>query len=414
LIEQHGALCNQLVTKSRDVAIAGADADVAQQARDVDAVIEAEQRGAIRALAVDHAVEQRVAHAGEHRSDRVAEQHAERLLASDERLEPRAHAVGVRRDRTQRERGWNLTEPPRLASGVQPCVALALRELATQLPTEAKQMRHVQVRMHRACREVMESELSRVIASGDAMLFTGAGFSVDARDAAGEPLPDSRGMARDLWRIAFGDDAGEPDESTLADLYDVALAHAPEQLAAYLARRLRVGDGRLPPYYAAWFAAPWRRIYTLNVDDLERAVQAQFELPRPLRSVSAIGGAAAPDPRTLDVVHLNGLVGGDVTEVTFSTLQYAARLCGRDRAYEQLAVDLTQAPFVFVGTTLDEVTLWKHLEVQRQKTGGRHRAPALPRSFLISRSLPRARQVLLATCNIEWVRGTVDSVLTRS
>jgi len=260
----------------------------------------------------------------------------------------------------------------------------------------------------------METELSRVIASGEAMLFTGAGFSVDARDAAGEPLPDSRGMARDLWGIAFGADAGDPDDSSLADLYDVALARAPEPLAAYLARRLRVGEARLPEYYRAWFSAPWRRIYTLNVDDLERAVQAQFELPRRLRSVSAIGGGAPADPRVLDVVHLNGLIGGDLTEVTFSTLQYAARLCGRDRTYEQLAADLMQAPFVFVGTTLDEVTLWKHLEVQRQKSGGRDRAPPLPRSFLISPQLPRARQLLLASCNIEWVRGTVDAVLTRS
>jgi hypothetical protein len=271
--------------------------------------------------------------------------------------------------------------------------------------------------MQRACRMVRRvhrtagmgaslDELAGVIGSGEAMLFTGAGFSAGARDLEGKPLPDSEHMLRELWPIVFDTDA--PDDSSLPDLYDAALLRAPERLHDYVAARLRVGDHALPRHYAAWFAAPWRRIYTLNVDDLERAVARQFTLPRHLRSVSALSGEPrGSEPDALDVVHLNGLAGEAARELTFSTMQYASRLCSRDREYERLVSDLERAPFVFVGTTLDEVVLWQHIELRRRAAGDwARRSP----SFLISPSLSRARQVLLESLGIQWIRATIEVI----
>ena len=254
-------------------------------------------------------------------------------------------------------------------------------------------------------------ELAGVIGSGDAMLFTGAGFSASARDLEGNPLPTSAQMIREVWPLVF--DTDEPDDSSLPDLYDAALLRVPERLRAYVASRLRIGDHELPDHYAAWFAAPWRRIYTLNIDDLERAVARQYRLPRRLRSVSALcrePGAADPDARDpvpLDVVHLNGLAGEAVDELTFSTMQYASRLCSRDREYERLVTDLERAPFVFVGTTLDEVVLWQHVELHRRANGD---APRRPPSYLISTSLTRARRVLLESLGIRWIRSTIEAL----
>jgi hypothetical protein len=251
---------------------------------------------------------------------------------------------------------------------------------------------------------MMASVLAATIARGDAMLFTGAGFSSDARDLEGNPLPDGRQMVAELWPLVFGD--AEIDDSSLPDLYDAALLLANGSLSDYLMRRLRVGDAPLPAHYAKWFSAPWRRIYTLNVDDLECAVQRQFRLPRALRSVSAIAPDRSParEDGAIDVVHLNGLAGADATGLTFSTMQYAARLCARDREYECLAQDLHAAPFVFAGTTLDEVVLWQHLELQRMQRG---EIAARPRSFLVSSSLSRARRVLLESLQIQWIQGTI-------
>lgn len=252
-------------------------------------------------------------------------------------------------------------------------------------------------------------EIAKVIRSGDALLFTGAGFSADARDRQGNPLPDSAQMSHELWQLLFGED--EHDGSSLPDLYDVALLRAPDQLRTYVGRRLRIGDGDLPGHYASWFAAPWRRIYTLNVDDLEVAVQRQFALPRALRSVSAIAPQRSPAIEgSVDVVHLNGMAGADASELTFSTMQYAQRLCARDPEYTRLVDDLESAPFVFAGTTLDEVILWQHLELHRRKNG--RPTPSAP-SFLISPALSRARRVLLESMSIRWVPATIAEIAER-
>ncbi len=265
------------------------------------------------------------------------------------------------------------------------------------------------------------AELASVIESRQATLFTGAGFSAEARDREGRTVPDTRQMACDLWAMLFGDE--HMDDSSLADLYDAALLRVPERLSEYVQRRLQIGDAKLPETFAAWFSAPWRRIYTLNVDDLEAAVTRQFDLPRRLVSISAVAPEERPQPDALEVVHLNGIAGGDPGLVTFSTMQYAARLCTSDREYERLVEDLRSGPFVFVGTTLDEAVLWKHIQLERQAAPppefpdradhdrGRREEPARhAHSFLIAPSLSRARQILLASHDIHWIPATASHI----
>ena len=131
------------------------------------------------------------------------------------------------------------------------------------------------------------------------------------------------------------------DDSSLADLYDVAMLRVPERLRAYLERRLRIGDTALAPHYAALvLRAPWRHIYTLNVDDLEIAVQRQFTLRARCAACPRLLATDRPQTTRFDVVHLNGSAGADATDLTFSTMQYASRLCARDREYERLVEDL--------------------------------------------------------------------------
>src|SRR5687768_2550127 len=151
-------------------------------------------------------------------------------------------------------------------------------------------------------------ELLDTATSGNAILFTGAGFSHGMRDRRRRPLPTSAEMTAELWQLLFGD---EPrDDSSLADLFDVALQRDREVLADYLNERLTVEDD-VPWHVAAWLAAPWRRIYTLNVDDVEAAVGRCCQLPHGLVSLSAAGVDMSPRPAAgpaIEVVHLNGMV----------------------------------------------------------------------------------------------------------
>jgi hypothetical protein len=245
--------------------------------------------------------------------------------------------------------------------------------------------------------------LREELARGRMHLFTGAGFSADARDAEGKKLPGSVGLVTELWPLCF---PGEPfdETSSLEDVFAHGAWRCPRKLERLFQRRFRVDPSTLPAHYRVWFQAPWRRMYTLNQDDLESAVARRFDPPRKMKSVSALGRMPrSTSPRVLQVVHLNGMMAHGIHRVTFSQEQYARRLAVREPWYAALAHELVRFPFVFVGTPLEEPLLWQHLTMRLSRTNARVRRP---RSFLVSRSLPRAREAMLSRYNVEWIGGT--------
>lgn len=243
--------------------------------------------------------------------------------------------------------------------------------------------------------------LREALASRRLFLFTGAGFSRGARDRDGRPIPSTHQLTGELWRLCFGD--ARPDGSSLADLYHHALVSRRARLRALLQRRLRVDPSSLSWRHRAWLSLPWRRVYTLNVDDLERAAARRFALD--IATVSALRRRARlhASPRRLDVVHLNGVVDDAPDGVTFSTIQYGERLARRERFYARLVEELRRHPFLFVGTQLGEAPLWQHVEMRALRSTRRR-----PPSFLVASRLGRARQALLRALGIEWLPMTAE------
>ncbi|MDC3958829.1 SIR2 family protein [Polyangium jinanense] len=261
------------------------------------------------------------------------------------------------------------------------------------------------------------SDLGRELAAGRAVLFTGAGFSVDARAEDGSAIPSGPELSEELWDLCFPGESR--DGSALQDLFQHALSETPDKLEALLRRRLTVDPARLPAFYRVWFALPWRRIYTLNVDDLATAAEARFDLPRPVVIRAALADDPPPDETPdgsrLEVVHLNGHVTNGPRGVTFSTTQYGARLASdKDPHYAALVRDFCDLPFVFVGTRLDESPLWQELE-RVERTGGEEPQRPRPRSLLVTPQIERARQCLLERIGVAWVplstRQFTDEVL---
>jgi len=258
-----------------------------------------------------------------------------------------------------------------------------------------------------ALNEQQLAYLRRQLEHGRLILFTGAGFSLDASDAENRKLPTGPQLARELWDLCFSDEPFDPT-SSLQDLYEHALARQRPRLGQLINRRLRVNATSLPPHYRTWLSLPWRRVYTLNVDDLEQAAARQFELPRKPIPISATAPSAQLDKTSkqgLHVVHLNGCISEPQSPLTFSTTQYAERLAAREPLYMQLASDLLAYPFIFVGTPLDESVLWQHIQLRGQR-GDKEEHELRPRSFLICPSLPRARRELLKQYNIELIQMT--------
>jgi tetratricopeptide (TPR) repeat protein len=256
--------------------------------------------------------------------------------------------------------------------------------------------------------------LSRQMEQGKLVLFTGAGFSADATDYGGNRIPTSDGLSRELWAVAFADAPFEP-ATPLQDAFAVAVRKKKTAVTELLRRRFSVRSETLPAYYAHWFSMPWRKIYTLNIDDLAMAAARAFSLPRRPKLIRAIPALAGREPAVsyaalgeeVPILHLHGTAVDGPDGVTFSRRQYASRASDPDPAYAQLAVELLGLPFVFVGTPLDEPLLWQHIELRQQ------RAPQgvgelRPRNFLVVPTLSRAKQSLLEEYNITWVPATAE------
>jgi hypothetical protein len=186
--------------------------------------------------------------------------------------------------------------------------------------------------------------LRRHTEQGNLVLMTGAGFSLGARDTSGNKLPDGATFAGELWQICYPE---EPrDSSSLQDIFEHAARAHRRILEGHLRARFSVDAASLPDWYTAWFAFPWFKYYTLNVDDLAAAVARRAELPRTLRTISAVTGTATGATAALDQIHLNGRAVDGASGVTFSTQQYADRLAHGDAFYLQLRAELLTAVYL--------------------------------------------------------------------
>ncbi|MEQ1885178.1 MAG: SIR2 family protein [Bryobacteraceae bacterium] len=243
------------------------------------------------------------------------------------------------------------------------------------------------------------------------ILFTGAGFSVDAKDGSGRSIPSSGELKREIWTLCYPDQPFD-ESSSLGDLFAAALRKRRADLVQLLQSRMTVNPDSLPDYYRLYYDFPWFRCYTLNVDDLESALTRRFSLQRPLVTLSATGGGSAESAgsgfshRGLEVVHLNGIVPGPPESLTFSEGQYAERIGNQEPWYSRCVVDICSRPVIFIGTGLNESLLWQHMQLRKRRENlGRDLRPT---SLLVTMDLPLPRQDVLRDLRIDWVRGTAE------
>lgn len=236
------------------------------------------------------------------------------------------------------------------------------------------------------------------------ILVSGAGFSLGARSRSGDFVPESGKLKEALWQVARPDQPLDTD-SSLGDVFRVAQRSSGTLTRRLLERSFLVDADSLPEWYRLWFSVPWQRHYTLNIDDLDEAINRRFVLPRELQSLSAASQPATPTGDRLESVHLNGRV-VDYPAVTFSPLDYGLSL-GLDKShYDRLVADIIDNGVVFVGTVLEEPNLWRYLEIRR--LSGPTKPDFRPGSYLVTPSLPPARAALLEEFNIDHLAMTAE------
>ena len=250
----------------------------------------------------------------------------------------------------------------------------------------------------------LTARFRRQLSHGEIVLFTGAGFSYAAVSRAGEPISSAAKLKRELWRLAFPSTPQIDEASQLGDLFELTLSRAKNATRDLLNDLLQVDATRSPARFKSWFALPWYRHYTLNVDDLDEAVAAHYGLPRPLNPVSATTDAFVAQSGLLSI-HLNGRL-RDFPNVTFSVRQYGQRASQPDVWYQTLVADLLNHPILFIGTVLEEPGLWQYIELRRQRS--KVEVEMRPSSYLVSPDIPVARAGLLRNFNINWIKATEE------
>lgn len=112
----------------------------------------------------------------------------------------------------------------------------------------------------------LTNEICRAIVAGKAILFLGAGFSMEAKDVHRQKLPSGGALAK-LIIEALGE-TPQPDES-LVEAADYFLSHnsgGRSALVDLLRRTFKVCEWE--SWQESIACLPWKRIYTTNYDDL--------------------------------------------------------------------------------------------------------------------------------------------------
>jgi hypothetical protein len=226
----------------------------------------------------------------------------------------------------------------------------------------------------------------RVLPQGGYSLLLGAGASADSRGPSGDLLPLSSTLSETL---ATKYDL--PTDPNLASTYERAIRGGREAEIYGFLHRLMTGC-KPAGWYARLVAVPWRRIWTLNIDDV---VEQAFKTFRSSAAMSPKAVNWVDRYRDGDlVVHLHGTVASSApSPLVFSLLEYmAARSI--QRAWHPIFGDQwEETPFIAIGASLSAE--YELAEVFRR----RQPKSSVP-SLYVTRTISDAMRADLAAWNL--------------
>lgn len=252
--------------------------------------------------------------------------------------------------------------------------------------------------------------LIRRLGKNEVVLFLGAGFSSNATNLLGKPLPLSRQLAASIWDFLAYPDAF--DDTSLPDIYEALLRSGkPDtEIRPLLENHLLTSE--IPRIYDSLVRPFWYRVYTTNVDDLlQRLYRRNSAAPH-------LTVASFPQEElrerdqslsSLQAIFLNGILPCSPRDLTFSVRQYARRSGTSSPLYQAFLGDYSYYPTVFIGTELNEPLFWQHLEARESRQPGI--SEQRPKSFLISPRISPPKRVQLDALNVVPIEATVGQFL---
>lgn len=225
--------------------------------------------------------------------------------------------------------------------------------------------------------EIDRNELAladEYLRNGRYYLITGSGVSLDAIG------PDGDMLSANSLRQKLVSHNNIPETSSLQQAYNLL---EPHEVDTFLTNHYTCRDPG--PTNTRISLHPWRRIYTLNIDNCyetafkkfikEREFEEyNFEIKNYVDDFSDISADVISS-----IIHLHGAIERSSDGYVFSHTEYARMLARTSSWMSTLSQLIRTEPFVIMGTSLDEIDVTFYLE-QRTKRNLRTDSPP---SFLV-------------------------------
>lgn len=250
----------------------------------------------------------------------------------------------------------------------------------------------------------MNNYLKNSMLNGELILFIGAGVSKGSLTQTGEPIPDGYNLAKSLCAKIELDYNGE----SLSKVYGAAEGIMGEKrLLDFLEENFKYCQPS--DEYKVLVSLPFKRIYSLNIDDcIEQAFYRNIK-DRKLEVKNRndfISEYTYLNNKTT-LIKLNGDINRPDLDFIFSSQEYARNLTKNINWYSELAKDMHTYTFLFIGTKLDEPLLEYYLELFKKNNN----VATSTKSYVITPSATEIERISLLKHNLEHINGKLSDFI---
>ena len=203
-------------------------------------------------------------------------------------------------------------------------------------------------------------EARRILEAEPPMLFLGAGFSVGASNEHGE-IPLGDGLKREIIG-QFIEGRAEEEEKKEVEQYELqdVCQYVDDSLKNYTQLRdflvERLQNGKPADFHYKVSRYPWKKIYTVNIDDLVENVYRKNKVKLLVQNQPS--QKKKETDQDLEYIKLHGCVNGPREELVFSRKEYSNLISGRmNFKLNDLVHDIQYENFLFIGASLDEADI---------------------------------------------------------
>lgn len=224
-------------------------------------------------------------------------------------------------------------------------------------------------------------QVEDLLKTGRYQLLLGAGASRDSRSADGSILPLAMDMVGELNSLTSS------VQTRITGAFQVALSKDPTNLSDYLSTRFTACSPS--NWWKTALDCAWKRIWTLNIDDVVERALALHPNWNTHRTRSYSWHDLLQEHDGLQVVHLHGVAGRDKpSNMVFSISQYAEATRKEHGWHRKFFDDWSQDPFITIGASLfEEIDLSSAIQT-------RPASPHVPSLYVSPGISPETRELL--------------------